>query len=142
MSEMVYINFLIFFQVKRERRRDQSQSKNHFSEDSESTGLSFFLKLLYSRCVCGVFHALSHIHILQVCLYLPFLQQPKDRAQEDWMREKRDLERKVVELQTALQAERRVRKRHKQMRVYNVLKVILMKRMNRTACVHSFLVMF
>ncbi|XP_074540150.1 cingulin isoform X3 [Halichoeres trimaculatus] len=35
------------------------------------------------------------------------LQQPKDRAQDDWMREKRDLERKVAELQTALQAERR-----------------------------------
>ncbi|CAJ1062269.1 cingulin isoform X1 [Xyrichtys novacula] len=33
--------------------------------------------------------------------------QPKDRAQEEWTREKRDLERKLAELQTALHAERK-----------------------------------
>ncbi|XP_037640944.1 cingulin isoform X2 [Sebastes umbrosus] len=33
--------------------------------------------------------------------------KPKERPQEEWMREKRELERKMVELQTALQKERR-----------------------------------
>ncbi|XP_073340953.1 cingulin isoform X1 [Pagrus major] len=33
--------------------------------------------------------------------------KPKERPQEDWMREKRELERKMAELQTALQEERR-----------------------------------
>lgn len=42
-----------------------------------------------------------------------FLQQPKERLQEEWMREKRELERKVAELQAALQKERRVRKKKK-----------------------------
>lgn len=37
-------------------------------------------------------------------------QQPQERLQEEWMREKRELERKMAELQTALQVERRVRK--------------------------------
>ncbi|XP_037310057.1 cingulin isoform X3 [Pungitius pungitius] len=33
--------------------------------------------------------------------------KPKERPQEEWMREKRELERKMAELQTALQVERR-----------------------------------
>ncbi|XP_034409828.1 cingulin isoform X2 [Cyclopterus lumpus] len=33
--------------------------------------------------------------------------RPKERPQEEWMREKRELERKMAELQTALQVERR-----------------------------------
>ncbi|KAM8870054.1 cingulin isoform 3-T5 [Spinachia spinachia] len=33
--------------------------------------------------------------------------KPRERPQEEWMREKRELERKMAELQTALQAERR-----------------------------------
>lgn len=37
-------------------------------------------------------------------------QQPQERLQEAWMREKRELERKMADLQTALQVERRVRK--------------------------------
>lgn len=39
-----------------------------------------------------------------------FFQQPKERPQEEWMREKRELERKMAELQTALLEERRVSK--------------------------------
>lgn len=35
-------------------------------------------------------------------------QQPKERLQEEWVREKRELERKVAELRAALQKERRV----------------------------------
>lgn len=51
-----------------------------------------------------------------MCSYSFFLQQqPKERPQEEWMREKRVLERKMAELQTALQEERRVRKAEKQM---------------------------
>lgn len=34
------------------------------------------------------------------------VQQPKERPQEEWMREKRELERKMAALQTALQEER------------------------------------
>lgn len=47
------------------------------------------------------------------CAYVPisiFLQQPTDRPLEEWMREKRELERKMAELQAALQEERRVSK--------------------------------
>lgn len=46
---------------------------------------------------------------MYVHIYL-FLQQPKERPQEEWMREKWELESRIAELQTALQAERRVSK--------------------------------
>lgn len=46
------------------------------------------------------------------CLhYVPiyiFRQQFTERPHEEWMREKRELERKMAELQTTLQEERRV----------------------------------
>lgn len=45
---------------------------------------------------------------MSLCMFSS--QQPQERLQEEWMREKRELERKMAELQTALQVERRVRK--------------------------------
>lgn len=43
-------------------------------------------------------------------MYVPSSQQSQETLQEEWMGEKRELERKMAELQTALQMERRVRK--------------------------------
>lgn len=50
--------------------------------------------------------------ILLICMspHIFFFQQPKERPQKEWMREKRELERKMAELQTALHEERRVSK--------------------------------
>ncbi|TKS82073.1 Cingulin [Collichthys lucidus] len=46
-------------------------------------------------------------HKVKVILQKIQSLKPKERPQEEWMREKRELERKMAELQTALQEERR-----------------------------------
>lgn len=75
----------------------QAQSQDDLWEDSESSGLLFRLPLLHSGYTGPRVNKSSHLH----------LHQHKETPLES-MREKRVLEKKVAELQSAIQEARRV----------------------------------
>ncbi|XP_041650288.1 cingulin isoform X1 [Cheilinus undulatus] len=80
---------------------DQGQSAEMSSEEEE------FMQTIYNILRQGSTESDVIIkHKVKIILQRIQNLKPKDRAQEEWLREKRKLERKVAELNAALQAER------------------------------------
>ncbi|XP_020497608.2 cingulin isoform X1 [Labrus bergylta] len=89
-------------QVKPDLLLDQGQSAEMSGEDEQ------VLQTIYNILRQGSNESDVVInHKVKVIFQKIQNLKPMDRAQEEWIREKRELERKIAELQAALQAERR-----------------------------------
>ncbi|KAM6995094.1 cingulin isoform 2-T2 [Tautogolabrus adspersus] len=89
-------------QVKPDLLLDQGQSAEMSSEDEQ------VIQTIYNILRQGSNESDVVInHKVKVIFQKIQNLKPMDRAQEEWIREKRELDRKIAELQAALQAERR-----------------------------------